>query len=127
MSIIIIIIIILLLMYIFSIWDIRENFYLWMPTRNTRLMSYDIRGDPYRLIIYPPYFNNLAPMATYLYSGNSYDISGRHRIYKPKKTINKVKQIRKASKRESNRESRIGSRIGFRISPRIPPSKPVKD
>jgi hypothetical protein len=115
MSLFVVIVIILLLMYIFSIWDIREDFYLWMPTRNTRLMSYDIRGDPYGLIIYPPYFNYLAPMATYLYSGNTYDITGRYNIYKPKKRLNKGNQIRKVSKR--------GSRMRFRISPRIPPNK----
>ena len=108
MSLFIVIVIILLLMYIFSIWDIREDFYFWMPTRNTRLMSYDIRGDPFGLIIYPPYYNYLAPMATYLYSGNTYDITGRYKIYKPKKSISKVKQKGKAPK------------MPFRISPRIP-------
>ena len=57
--ILIIITFILIQVFIFFIWDIKEPFnnrlFLWMPTRNTRLMSYDLRGDPHGLIIYPSY------------------------------------------------------------------------
>jgi hypothetical protein len=53
-----------------------------MPTRNTRLMSYDLRGDPYGLIIYPSYHNYLAPFMTYLYSNSKYDIGGRYLVRK---------------------------------------------
>lgn len=84
----IIIIIILFLIYLFFKWDIKESFnnrlFLWMPTRNTRLMSYDLRGDPYGLIIYPSYHNYLAPFMTYLYSNSKYDIGGRYLVRKKK-------------------------------------------
>jgi hypothetical protein len=56
-----------------------------MPTRNTRLMSYDLRGDPYGLIIYPSYHNYIAPFARYLYTNSVYDIFGRYIIQKPRR------------------------------------------
>ena len=76
-----------ILIIIYFIWDIRENFYnnpyfLWAPTRSTRLMSYDIRGDPFSYFIYPPYFSWNAPFSYYLYNGDRYDISGRYLIPK---------------------------------------------
>jgi len=87
----IIIIFILILIFIFFKWDIKETFYnglyLWMPTRNTRLMSYDLRGDPYGLIIYPSYYSYLAPFSRYLYTNNVYDIFGRYIVRKPQRII----------------------------------------
>jgi len=92
--ILIIITFILIQVFIFFIWDIKESFnnrlYLWMPTRNTRLMSYDLRGDPHGLIIYPSYYNYLAPFSRYLYTNNVYDIFGRYIIRKPRKMIRKI-------------------------------------
>jgi len=81
------ILIVCVLIIIYFIWDIREDFYvnpyfLWAPTRSTRLMSYDIRGDPFSYYVYPPYFSWNAPFSYYLYNGDRYDISGRYLIPK---------------------------------------------
>ena len=93
MNIIIIIIIITLILLSFK-WDIKESFYnglyLWMPTRNTRLMNYDLRGDPYGLIIYPSYHNYTSPFMRYLYTDNRYDIFGRYYVDKSRKIIRKI-------------------------------------
>ena len=79
----------LLFVIIFFIWVLKkkidiEDFgqYLWMPTRNTRLMSYDLRGDPAGLMIYPSYYNYNAPFATYLYKADRYDIDGKYYVQK---------------------------------------------
>jgi hypothetical protein len=79
----------LLILIIFFIWVLKkkiniEDFgqFLWMPTRNTRLMSYDLRGDPAGLMIYPPYYSYNAPFATYLYRSDRYDIDGRYFVAK---------------------------------------------
>jgi len=84
-----IIILILILLIFFFIWVLRnnkrffsENFaqYLWMPTRNTRLMSYDLRGDPYGMVVYPSYYSYNAPFATYLYRSDRYGIDGKYYV-----------------------------------------------
>jgi hypothetical protein len=90
-----IIILFIILLILFSIWDIKESFigssYLWIPTRNTRLMSYDLRGDPFGYILYPSYWN--IPYTYYAFSPNRYDIFGRYikpKIIKKKKVDKKV-------------------------------------
>ena len=95
----IVILLILLLIFIFFIRDIREHFYvsypyLWIPTRSTRLMSYDLRGDPFGYYVYPSYFswttNPGVPYRYYSYSPTRYDINGQYIIPKPKK-LKKIK------------------------------------
>ena len=88
----------LLILIIFFIWVLKkkiniEDFgqFLWMPTRNTRLMSYDLRGDPAGLMIYPPYYSYNAPFATYLYRSDRYDIDGKYYVPKPAESTKPTK------------------------------------
>jgi hypothetical protein len=80
------IVILSILIILYFIWDIREHFYnpylLWTPTRSTRLMSYDIRGDPFSYFVYPSYYSWNAPFRYYLYNGDRYDIFGRYLVPK---------------------------------------------
>jgi len=110
------IVLILFILYVFYfIWDLKEHFYvnpyfLWAPTRSTRLMSYDIRGDPYLYYVYPPYFSYTNPFSYYLYNGDRYDISGRYlrlrrnrdgkneRNVKNEKRVNNVKNVNQSKK-----------------------------
>jgi len=94
---------------IYFIWDIRENFYvnpyfMWAPTRSTRLMSYDIRGDPFSYFVYPPYFSWTAPFSYYLYNGDRYDISGRYLI--PKRYKINIEKRNSDSKNDPKKESK---------------------
>jgi len=99
-----IITLIIVIFVIFFILDLKketEKFgqYLWMPTRDTRLMNYDIRGDPFAYRVFPPYYAYNSPFATYVYGGYRYDIDGRYYVQKPvNKTDNKNKiYFRKSS------------------------------
>jgi len=94
---------------IFSfIWNIKENFgqsYLWIPTRNTRLMSYDLRGDPFGSILYPADWNMIpwnmsgrifnVPYVYYAFKPSRYDINGRYIVPKIKKKVIKKREIKK--------------------------------
>jgi len=93
----IVILVLILLLLIIFIRDIKENFFfapnfLWMPTRSTRLMSYDLRGDPFGYYVYPSYYSWGAPFQVYLYSPARYDINGRYIIPKPKNMAKKDKK-----------------------------------
>ena len=79
------IIIIFFIYYLKNNWNQTEKFgqFLWMPTRFTRLMSYDLRGDPYSFVVYPPYYSLNAPFATYLYRTDRYAIDGNYYKQKP--------------------------------------------
>ena len=88
---------IIVIVILFFIWGLKketENFgqYLWMPTRDTRLMSYDIRRDPFAYRIFPPYYAYNSPFATYLYGGYRYDIDGRYYVQKP---VNRTKDVKR--------------------------------
>jgi len=105
--IIIYIILYFIILFIFLIWGINkrvETFgqYLWMPTRFTRLMSYDLRGDPYSFVVFPPYYSYNAPFATYLYKTDRYGIDGKYYIF------------------NSNKESRNDEKVVFRKSSFFP-------
>lgn len=94
----IILIFAILFIIIYSIWDIKEGFYiggnyLWMPTRSTRLMSYDLRGDPFGYYIYPSYLNWGAPFRYYVYNPSRYNIFGKYIIQKPRGIKLKEKKI----------------------------------
>jgi hypothetical protein len=98
MTFITILIILLLLFFIFFKSHIKEKFWLgypqlWMPTRSTRLMSYDLRGDPFGYYIYPPYMSWMMPYRYHLFSPARYDINGRYIVPKGKK-IKKVRKIK---------------------------------
>lgn len=99
----IIILILLLFIYFFFKSHIKEKFW-WVPTRSTRLMSYDIRGDPFGYYLYPYYpWGFGVPYQYYLYSPARYDIFGRYIVPKPrenKKTHNLKKEPKITSKKE---------------------------
>jgi len=99
MSYYILLLLILLCIYYFFIYDIKEKFW-WIPTRSTRLMSYDIRGDPYGYYLYPFYsWGWGAPYQYYIYSPARYDIFGRYIVPKPKES-DKTKKLKKESKKD---------------------------
>ena len=95
---IIVILLLILFIYFFFIRDLKESFFLMspryfpmtgfyrlgIPTRSTRLMSYDIRGDPFAYNIYPSYYSWGSPYNAYIYSPTKYDITGRYIIPIPK-------------------------------------------
>jgi len=85
----IVILLVILISFIFFIRNIREDFFIypnfvWIPTRSTRLMSYDLRGDPHRYFVYPSYYSSEVPLPVYLYGQTRYDINGRYLIPRPK-------------------------------------------
>jgi hypothetical protein len=93
-----IITLIIVIVVLFFIWGLKketEKFgqYLWMPTRDTRLMNYDIRGDPFAYRVFPPYYAYNSPFATYLFGGYRYDIDGRYYVQKPVDRINDTKRF----------------------------------
>ena len=101
----IVILLVILLFFIFFIRNIKENFvvtpnFLWMPTRSTRLMSYDLRGDPFGYYVYPSYYSWGIPYPVYLYANTRYDINGRYLIPRPK-NINRIdeKNLKKIERR----------------------------
>jgi len=115
MSYLFLIIVIILIVIVFK-WDIKEKFLMsphypylnWMPTRNTRLMSYDLRGDPHGLIIYPSYYSWLSPFSVYRYGPAVYNITGNYIIPRPiKKNITKkeIKEIKKVEDRVKGKEN----------------------
>jgi hypothetical protein len=89
-------ILLFILFYLFFKNNLKEKFWLgynalWMPTRSTRLMSYDLRGDPYGYYIYPSYYRGwYAPYPFYIFNNTRYDIFGRYIIQKPKKINKKI-------------------------------------
>ncbi len=94
----IIILILLIFIYLFSKSHIKEKFW-WVPTRSTRLMSYDLRGDPFGYYLYPFYsWGWGAPYQLYYYSPARYDIFGRYIIPKESNKTKKLKQIKKEAK-----------------------------
>ncbi len=78
----------------------RFPYFLWMPTRSTRLMSYDLRGDPFGYYVYPSYTSWVAPFRYFIYSPARYDISGRYVIPKPKNLSKKDKKMVKKIERK---------------------------
>jgi len=86
------ILLILFFIILLFIWYLKKNLkeiekfgqFLWMPTRFTKLMSYDLRGDPYSFVVFPPYYSLNAPFATYLYRTDRYAIDGSYYKEKPK-------------------------------------------
>ena len=110
-----ILILFLLFIYIFFIRDLKEGFFLMspryyplygfgIPTRSTRLMSYDLRGDPFAYYIYPSYYSWGAPFNAYLYSPARYDITGKYLIPLPK-------NIKK-------RDAKVIKKLGAKIKPK---------
>jgi hypothetical protein len=104
------IVILCILVIIYFIWDIRENFYnpyfLWAPTRSTRLMSYDIRGDPFSYFVYPPYFSWNSPFRYYLYNGDRYDIFGRYLVPKRYNRERNINDKQNNSKKEEKKDTK---------------------
>jgi hypothetical protein len=90
----IVILLVILILFISFIRNIKEDFFIypnfvWIPTRSTRLMSYDLRGDPHRYYVYPSYYSSQVPLPVYLYGQTRYDINGRYLIPRSK-NINKM-------------------------------------
>ena len=84
----------------------RYPFFMWMPTRSTRLMSYDLRGDPHALMVYPSYYSWMAPFNVYKYGPSVYNITGQYIIPKSNNLSRKYKiQIKKVENRVKGKEN----------------------